>query len=113
MPPVPDAFVTTYYRNGQTVDPFEQPMPTATTHDRYGLVTLEERTIRAKGESVKVDIMECGFRMLEPHEVKRAMAFPDDYKLLGSRREQVKLAGNAVTYPVMEFLVQACVDAMS
>src|SRR5207253_913958 len=28
------------------------------------------------------DVDDCGFRMLEPHEIGRAMAFPDSYVVL-------------------------------
>jgi DNA (cytosine-5)-methyltransferase 1 len=48
---------------------------------------------------------DCLFRMLEPHEVAAGMAFPGDYEWQPytlkaiSRRDLVKLAGNAVTPP--------------
>lgn len=37
--------------------------------------------------------------MLEPKEIAAAMDFPAHYRLVGNRREQVRLAGNAVTRP--------------
>lgn len=37
--------------------------------------------------------------MPEPYEIKQAMAFDRDYIMAGNRREQVRLAGNAVTPP--------------
>lgn len=51
-------------------------------------------------------IDDCGFRMLQPHEIKAAMAFPDHYRVLGTKRDQVRQLGNAVTPPVMELLLQ-------
>ena len=42
------------------------------------------------------------FRMLEPHEIQKAMAFGDTYRVLG----------NAVTPPAAEFLLGAVVDAL-
>lgn len=41
-----------------------------------------------------------GRLMFEPSESKRAMAFPTDYRMLGTRREQQRMAGNAVCPPV-------------
>jgi len=76
-----------YYGTG-TASTTADPVGTLTTADRYGL---------AEGLSLDVDDVE--FRMLEPDEIKRGMAFPDEYVLLGSKREQVKQSGNAVTPP--------------
>jgi hypothetical protein len=45
--------------------------------------------------------------MLEPHEVAAGMAFPADYIWGGTRRERVKLAGNAVTPPAARDLIAA------
>lgn len=46
--------------------------------------------------------------MFKVPEIKRAMAFPDDYELLGTQDEQIKLLGNAVTPPPMAWMVQRC-----
>ncbi|HET7398971.1 MAG TPA: DNA cytosine methyltransferase, partial [Intrasporangium sp.] len=58
------------------------------------------------------DVMACRFRMLEPHEIKRGMAFPDEYVMLGTKREQVKMAGNAVTPPAARDLIAAVADSL-
>ena len=47
-------------------------------------------------------VQDCSFRMLEPIEVGRGMAFPDDYRMAGSRRARTRLYGNACVPPVME-----------
>lgn len=52
-----------------------------------------------------LDVDDCGFRMLEPHEIGRAMAFPDSYRVDGTKRDRVRLYGNAVTPPAMEWLI--------
>jgi DNA (cytosine-5)-methyltransferase 1 len=57
--------------------------------DRFGLVTSDDR-----------------FRMLQPSELRRIMGFPVDYHLAGTRRDQVKLLGNAVCPPVMQAIVE-------
>jgi DNA (cytosine-5)-methyltransferase 1 len=63
--------------------------------------------------SVAVDPMDCLFRMLEPSEIARGMAFPTDYIITGNRREQVRQAGNAVTPPAARDLIACVADALS
>jgi DNA (cytosine-5)-methyltransferase 1 len=58
-------------------------------------------------------VEDCYFRMLQPHEIGRAMAFPTDYTVLGNKRDRVKQFGNAVTPPVMEALIERQVQAMT
>ena len=50
--------------------------------------------------------------MLEPAEIQAAMAFHDDYMVLGTRRERVRQLGNGVTPPAAEFLISAVVDSL-
>ena len=77
------------------------PLPTATTGTRVALVDPDE----------VVD--DCGFRMLEPYEVAAAMAFPTGYIPLDlPKKDQVKLAGNAVTPPVMAWIVGRVLQAL-
>ncbi len=46
--------------------------------------------------------------MLQVPELKRAMGFSDSFALpTGTRRERVRLLGNAVCPPVMEAVVRA------
>ena len=40
------------------------------------------------------------------------MAFADDYVLLGNKREQVRMAGNAVTPNVARDIVAAVVESL-
>lgn len=89
-----------YYGTGvaRTV---HQPMGALSTRDRYALV---------KGDINLDDVL---FRMLEPHEIGRAMSFADDYIVLGSKRERVKQYGNAVTPNAAEILVCALVEAIT
>lgn len=86
----------------------QQPLGTVTTVDRWAQLT--------PGPSV-VDLQqlvdECGFRMLEPFEVAAAMAFPVGYIPRDlPKKDQVKLAGNAVTPPVMAWLARRVIDAI-
>ncbi|WP_328313131.1 DNA cytosine methyltransferase [Streptomyces sp. NBC_00442] len=89
-----------YYGNGQA-RPVHEPIGTLSTRDRYALV------------QGKVDIDDVRFRMLEPHEIGRAMSFADQYIVLGSKREKVRQYGNAVTPNCAEVIVSALVEAIT
>lgn len=81
--------------------PVTEPIGTQTTRDTHALVDVAR----------VVD--DCGFRMLEPHEVAAAMAFPDGYiPETYSKRDRVRLAGNAVTPPVMTWIMSRVIRAM-
>lgn len=89
-----------YYGNGAPRS-VNDPIGALTTRDRYALV---------RGE---VDIDDVLFRMLEPHEIGRAMSFADEYVVLGNKREKVRQYGNAVTPNAAEVLVCALVEAVT
>lgn len=55
---------------------------------------------------------DCRLRMLSPKEIKGAMAFPAEYRILGTRREQVRMSGNAVTPPTSRDLIGAVVATL-
>jgi DNA (cytosine-5)-methyltransferase 1 len=95
-----EALLVPYYGTG-TARPAAEPVGTLTAHDRYALVSSE----------LAVD--DCLFRMLSPGEISRAMAFADDYTVLGNKREQVRQLGNAVTPPAAEILMSALVEAIT
>jgi len=115
------ALVVPYYGRA-TSTTSDSALPTVVTHDRFALIMrnntaslgqgylctpVEEpiRTVTTAGHQSLLAIEppcsvdDVWFRMLEPDEIKKGMAFPDGYTLLGSRRNQVRLAGNAVTPP--------------
>ncbi|WLG98357.1 DNA cytosine methyltransferase [Pseudomonas sp. FP198] len=71
----------------------ESPLRTITTVDRFAYVKPTD-----DGHMM---------RMLQPDELRKAMGFPDNYIFPPvTRREQVKLMGNAVCSPVMEAIVR-------
>ena len=76
------------------------------------LMTTKDRVALVLRPTEKIDIEDCTYRMLKPHEVQAAMAFGKDYIVLGNSRDQVKQLGNAVTPPAMEWLVQKCVESL-
>ncbi|WAC65160.1 DNA cytosine methyltransferase [Agrococcus sp. SL85] len=82
--------------------PVREPARTVTTAGHQALLRSQQRTI---------DVHDVYFRMLEPGEIKQAMAFPADYEMRGNRREQVKLSGNAVTPPAARDLVATVAEA--
>lgn len=115
-----------YYSSSETAKPTTQPVGTLTTVDRYALVmrnnsggaemttptTEPFRTFTTTGhqsllEPTTIDPEDCTFRMLEPHEIAAGMSFPLDYLWQGTKRERVRLAGNAVTPPAARDLVAA------
>lgn len=112
------ALVTSFYGKGHGARPADEPLSTVTTVARHGLVmrnnsggaemttpvTEPVRTITTGGhqsllnaDQPTVNLDDVRFRMLEPREIISAMDFPSDYVVLGNRREQVRMAGNAVT----------------
>ncbi|MBF6388172.1 DNA cytosine methyltransferase [Nocardia farcinica] len=83
--------------------PVGEPVGALTSRDRYALVdVISEQHI----EDVR-------FRMLEPHEIGRAMAFGEGYVVVGSKRDKVRQYGNAVTPPCAEVIVSALVEAIT
>ena len=73
--------------------PIDRPLRTVTTIDRFAFV--------------KPTNMGYMMRMLQPEELKAAMGFPRTYRLeVGTRREKVKLMGNAVCPPVMKAIIR-------
>lgn len=132
-------FLVNYYGTGQASS-LDNPIPTVPTRDRHGLVVppflvsyytrvagiraaiagMEEPTPTVPGRAVhylaqpgETSVVEdCGFRMLQPHEIHKAMAFPDGYVVLGNQREKVRQYGNAVTPPVMQMLMERCIATL-
>ena len=95
------AFLSYYYGNMQASG-MDEAVNTVTGNDRAGLVQVSD----------DIRVEDCTFRMLQPHEIKKAMAFPNDYIILGTNRDKVKQCGNAVTPPVMEMLIKESVRTL-
>ena len=89
-----NSFISYWYGSSQASQIIEAARTIVST-DSHQLVTFNEP---------KVD--DCYYRMLFPREIQRAMAFKDDYIVLGSQKDKVHQLGNAVTPPVMEWLVE-------
>lgn len=87
----------------EMLTPTEEPVRTLTTAGHQSLIS--------PGARIEVD--DCSFRMLTPHEIQQAMAFPAEYQLLGNKREKVRMAGNAVTPPAARDLVGAVAASLN
>ncbi|MBN4061713.1 DNA cytosine methyltransferase [Bacteroidales bacterium AH-315-I05] len=90
------AFLSYYYGNSQASN-MAEAINTMTTKERASL-------LQYTGQAPEID--NCTYRMLKPHEIQKAMAFPDSYVILGNSKEKVKQCGNAVTPPAMKWLVK-------
>jgi DNA (cytosine-5)-methyltransferase 1 len=96
-----DHLIYRYDTENGYMQPVSEPLPTQTTIVGDGLLAPD------------VDVDKCEFRMLEPKEVKWGMAFPREYLMKGTRREQIKLAGQAVTPPAARDLVACVTEAIT
>ncbi|WP_265734821.1 DNA cytosine methyltransferase [Pseudazoarcus pumilus] len=106
------AFLTTYYGNGQEMDP-RDPLATITTRDRLALVTVSIR-------GTPYVIVDIGLRMLQPHELYAAQGFPADYIITHghdgrafTKSAQVRMVGNSVSTPPAAALVAANVPELA
>ena len=98
------AFLVKYYGESDAQD-IEEPLDTITSHDRFGLVTID---------GTDYQIVDIGLRMLEPEELYGCQGFPADYIIdqdysgkKHPRSEQVRRCGNAVCPPIPAALVKA------
>ena len=98
------ALLLAYYGTDQDAQ-LGRPLPTATTHDRFGLVTVAGQDYL---------IADIGMRMLQPRELYRAQGFPESYAIgrgadgrVLSKAAQVRMCGNSVCPPVAAALVMA------
>lgn len=130
---MPPAFLSSYYGMGGDAG-MGEAMGTLTSRDRHALVRApfllgyanQESPAKGAEEPLRtfhtrngqglvmpeLSVEDCHFRMLQPHEIGRGMAFPETYVVLGTKREKVKLYGNAVTPPAMKLLVQRGVETL-
>lgn len=78
--------------------------------EAYMKLTGQPRDLNELHEMLsRMTVEDLTFRMLKAHEIKTGMAFPQWYEILGNSSQQIKQAGNAVTPPVMQMLVERCI----
>lgn len=98
-------FLTKYHGNGGA-ESVNKPLTTCTTKHRHGLAMVELcKTMEELG------ICDVGFRMLDSDELSLAQGFPRDYKLTGTKADQIRQIGNAVCPGVMRAICEALADA--
>lgn len=121
-------FIAELRGGGSTARPVTEPASTITASgNHHGLVMPYYGTARTSQPTTKplgtlitpgdiavaeAHVDDCLFRMLEPHEIAAGMAFPADYIWGGTRRERVKLCGNAVTPPAARDLIAAVAESL-
>lgn len=123
----------THYDGSNRARDVAEPLPTLTTAHRGELAFITAQHGEREGQAPRVhdiaepaptiaatghvDLAEAGvefdilFRMLEPHELAAAMGFNEEdqaYEFAGTKTEQIKQIGNAVSVSKM----QACVSAL-
>nr|VFK15762.1 MAG: DNA (cytosine-5)-methyltransferase 1 [Candidatus Kentron sp. LPFa]VFK28802.1 MAG: DNA (cytosine-5)-methyltransferase 1 [Candidatus Kentron sp. LPFa] len=75
----------------------DEPLRTITTLDRFALVKPSPQGHR--------------MRMLQPEELKLAMSWPEDFRIQrGTRRDRIRMIGNAVCPKVMQAVVSQLVS---
>lgn len=96
------ALIMSYYGGSPVWKSVLDPLPTQRTLEHQALIEPDADAV----------VEACGFRMLNPRELKLGMSFPDDYVILGSKRDQVRQVGNAVACNVAQWIVARCVESL-
>lgn len=92
-----------YYNGRPQASHITEPVGTISTVERLHMINEPHQKPRLE---------DCYYRMLLPAEIQIGMAFDEDYIVLGDSRQKVKQLGNAVTPPVMRFLIKRCVASL-
>jgi DNA (cytosine-5)-methyltransferase 1 len=87
--------------DGRHLRPVDVPLPAQTT--------VQGDAVLGTAPAVE----DCTFRMLTVDEIRAGMAFAPGYRLLGTRRERVRMLGNAVTPPAARDLLAAVAEAIT
>ena len=106
---IPPAFLSLQYSPGYSKG-LGETMGAVTAQDHHALV-MPAAVLPKFQPAPRVE--DCGFRMLQPHEIGKGMAFPEAYVVLGNQQQKVKQYGNAVTPPAMKAILRRCVESLS
>lgn len=86
-----------------------EQLATITARMRHTLASIEPSDEPVTDEQ----LMNVRFRMLQPDpELRRAMAFNDDYILIGNKGQMTAGLGNAVTPPVASWITERCLATL-
>ena len=103
------AFLTAFYGNEKDGNSIGEPLRTIPTRDLFGLVTVGQQ---------QYQIVDIGFRMLQPVELFKAQGFPESYifekgldehgsEIRLTKTEQTRMVGNSVCPQLSRALVEA------
>ena len=81
-----------------------EPMATTLTRQQTGLAVT--------GWPTDIEVDDVFYRMLHPREIRAAMAFDPRFPLTGSKADQVRALGNAVTPPVAMWITERLVASL-
>lgn len=102
------------YNGTGTATSIHLPLPSVTTRDRFALAipVVQDRLTGAKGIPITLAdgtqaLLDIRMRMFEPHELAASHSFPKEYKLVGRKRDRVKMVGNSVPVRTAEALALA------
>jgi DNA (cytosine-5)-methyltransferase 1 len=95
-----ESFLTPFYGTAGASS-VNEPLPTVTTKDRFGLVTPKQ------WEKDGLRLLDIRFRMLQPQELAGAMGFPKSYHFMGNRSDKVRQIGNAVPVNLAKAIIKA------
>ena len=112
----PSSFIS-YYNGTHNASGLADPIRTMMTVDRAALVQVPPApgpdALKDEVDAwVETVIQYCTFRMLGDKEIQRAMAFPNEYVVLGNKRQRVRQLGNGVTPPVAHLLGARCIQSI-
>lgn len=87
-----------------------EQLATVMTHARHALASIEAVPF---DQITDEELGQVRFRMLDPDpELRRTMAFDDDYILLGNKTQMTSGLGNAVTPPVAGWVTGRCMASL-
>lgn len=95
-----NSFISYWYGTNQASH-ISEALGTVSTKETHQLVTCNAPNIE-----------DYYYRTIKPVEIHLAMAFDQDYIILGTGKQKVKQLGNAVTPPAMEWQVQRAIDSL-
>lgn len=99
-----NGWLTYYNGTNQASRILSDPVGTLPTHDRVAIAIHPDKE--------KLTLQDVLYRTIRPHEVKKGMAFDEDYVICGNSGEKVKQLGNAVTPPVMEWIIERVIRTL-
>ena len=126
-------FLTSYYGGADTAErayPIETPIGTITTENRFALITqfltrhqnsnghpeynvqsiedaISTLTTAEKHALITQTLGDVYFRFITIDEAKVLQGFPEDYKLVGSKAEQLRHIGNSVVPLMAKVLIES------